>query len=41
MLEGLRASDRIMATGIQVLHKGQQVRPIDQVNRAMKLAAKG
>ncbi|QDR42644.1 multidrug efflux RND transporter periplasmic adaptor subunit MexJ, partial [Pseudomonas aeruginosa] len=40
VLEGLKAGDWVVATGVQVLREGQQVRPIDRANRTVKLAAK-
>ncbi|MCI8212814.1 RND transporter [Pseudomonas sp. S25] len=40
VLEGLAASDWIVAAGVHVLHEGEQVRPVDRDNRAVKLAAK-
>ncbi|WP_426141284.1 efflux RND transporter periplasmic adaptor subunit [Pseudomonas sp. DWP3-1-2] len=40
VLEGLVASDWIVAAGVHVLHEGEQVRPVDRENRAVKLAAK-
>ncbi|MGH8355631.1 MAG: efflux RND transporter periplasmic adaptor subunit, partial [Pseudomonas sp.] len=40
VLEGLKAGDWVVAAGVQVLHEGQQVRPVDRDNKAVKLAAK-
>lgn len=40
VLEGLQATDWVVAAGVQVLREGQQVRPVDRDNRAVKLAAK-
>lgn len=40
VLEGLQADDWVVAAGVQVLREGQQVRPVDRDNRAVKLAAK-
>lgn len=40
VLEGLAASDWIVAAGVHVLHEGEQVRPVDRDNRAVTLAAK-
>ena len=40
VLEGLSADDWVVAAGVQVLREGQQVRPVDRDNRAVKLAAK-
>ncbi|MNF18246.1 hypothetical protein D3C80_2222190 [compost metagenome] len=40
VLEGLQASDWVIAAGVQVLREGQQVRPVDRANRTVKLAAK-
>ena len=40
VLEGLNASDWVVAAGVHVLHDGQQVRPVDRANRAVKLADK-
>lgn len=40
VLEGLAASDWIVAAGVHVLHEGEQVRPVDRDNRAVKLTAK-
>jgi multidrug efflux system membrane fusion protein len=40
VLEGLQADDWVVAAGGQVLREGQQVRPVDRDNRAVKLAAK-
>ncbi|MEX6501173.1 efflux RND transporter periplasmic adaptor subunit [Pseudomonas zhanjiangensis] len=40
VLEGLQADDWVVAAGVQVLREGQQVRPVDRENRAVKLAAK-
>lgn len=40
VLEGLSASDWVVAAGGHVLHEGQQVRPVDRSNRAVDLAAK-
>ncbi|EPL10834.1 efflux RND transporter periplasmic adaptor subunit [Pseudomonas sp. CF161] len=40
VLEGLNASDWVVAAGVHVLHEGQQVRPVDRSNRVVNLAAK-
>lgn len=40
VLEGLQAGDWVVAAGVQVLREGQQVRPVDRDNRAVKLVAK-
>lgn len=40
VLEGLAASDWIVAAGVHVLHEGEQIRPVDRDNRAVKLATK-
>jgi multidrug efflux system membrane fusion protein len=40
VLSGLQASDWVVAAGVHVLHEGEQVRPVDRSNRAVKLAAK-
>ena len=40
VLEGLSASDWVVAAGVHVLHEGQQVRPVDRSNRVVNLAAK-
>ncbi|NQD91075.1 efflux RND transporter periplasmic adaptor subunit [Pseudomonas sp. CrR25] len=40
ILEGLKSDDWVVAAGVQVLREGQQVRPVDSDNRAVKLAAK-
>jgi multidrug efflux system membrane fusion protein len=40
VLEGLVASDWIVAAGVHVLHEGEQIRPVDRDNRAVKLAGK-
>ncbi|MGV6395809.1 efflux RND transporter periplasmic adaptor subunit [Pseudomonas caspiana] len=40
VLEGLTASDWIVAAGVHVLHEGEQIRPVDRENRAVKLAGK-
>ena len=40
VLEGLNASDWVVAAGVHVLHEGQQVRPVDRSNRSVNLAAK-
>lgn len=40
VLEGLSASDWVVAAGVHVLHDGQQVRPVDRSNRAVDLAEK-
>jgi len=40
ILEGLNASDWVVAAGVHVLHEGQQVRPVDRSNRVVNLAAK-
>ncbi|MBD9588342.1 MULTISPECIES: efflux RND transporter periplasmic adaptor subunit [Pseudomonas] len=40
VLEGLNASDWVVAAGVHVLHDGQQVRPVDRSNRVVNLAGK-
>jgi membrane fusion protein, multidrug efflux system len=40
VLEGLKATDWVVAAGGQVLREGQQVRPVDRDNRVIDLAAK-
>ncbi|SDS44709.1 efflux RND transporter periplasmic adaptor subunit [Pseudomonas prosekii] len=40
VLEGLSASDWVVAAGVHVLHDGQQVRPVDRSNRVVDLAEK-
>ncbi|OLF56109.1 efflux RND transporter periplasmic adaptor subunit [Pseudomonas chlororaphis] len=40
VLEGLGASDWVVAAGVHVLQEGQQVRPVDRSNRVVNLAAK-
>ncbi|MEE1867473.1 efflux RND transporter periplasmic adaptor subunit [Pseudomonas auratipiscis] len=40
VLEGLSASDWVVAAGVHVLQEGQQVRPVDRSNRVVNLAAK-
>jgi multidrug efflux system membrane fusion protein len=40
VLDGLAASDWVVAAGVHVLHDGEQVRPVDRQNRVVKLAAK-
>jgi multidrug efflux system membrane fusion protein len=40
VLSGLQASDWVVAAGVHVLHEGEQVRPVDRSNRAVRLAAK-
>jgi multidrug efflux system membrane fusion protein len=40
VLEGLNASDWVVAAGVHVLHDGQQVRPVDRSNRVVNLADK-
>jgi multidrug efflux system membrane fusion protein len=40
VLSGLQAGDWVVAAGVHVLHEGEQVRPVDRSNRAVKLAAK-
>ena len=40
VLQGLAASDWVVAAGVHVLHEGQKVRPVDRENRTIKLAAK-
>ncbi|MGK9065159.1 efflux RND transporter periplasmic adaptor subunit [Stutzerimonas chloritidismutans] len=39
VLEGLQPDDWIVLAGVQMLHEGQQVRPVDRDNRAVVLAA--
>ncbi|NBA94520.1 efflux RND transporter periplasmic adaptor subunit [Pseudomonas sp. R5(2019)] len=40
VLEGLNASDWVVAAGGHVLHEGQQIRPVDRTNRVVNVAAK-
>lgn len=40
ILEGLAATDWVVAAGVHVLHEGQSVRPVDRSNRVVNLAAK-
>jgi multidrug efflux system membrane fusion protein len=40
VLEGLKATDWVVAAGVHVLHEGEQIRPVDRSNRDVKLAAK-
>ncbi len=40
VLEGLNASDWVVAAGVHVLLDGQQVRPVDRSNRVVNLANK-
>ncbi len=40
VLEGLSASDWVVAAGVHVLLDGQKVRPVDRSNRAVNVAAK-
>lgn len=40
VLEGLSATDWVVAAGVHVLREGEQIRPVDRSNRAVKLAAK-
>ncbi|WP_160106786.1 efflux RND transporter periplasmic adaptor subunit [Pseudomonas izuensis] len=40
VLEGLNASDWVVAAGVHVLLDGQQVRPVDRSNRVVNLADK-
>lgn len=40
VLEGLNPDDWVVAAGVQVLREGQQVRPVDRANRAVKMVAK-
>ncbi|MGY2443500.1 efflux RND transporter periplasmic adaptor subunit [Pseudomonas sp. SDO52101_S400] len=40
VLEGLNASDWVVAAGVHVLLEGQQVRPVDHSNRVVNLADK-
>jgi multidrug efflux system membrane fusion protein len=40
VLEGLQATDWVVAAGGQVLREGQQVRPVDRDNRVVQLTAK-
>ncbi|SNR84026.1 efflux RND transporter periplasmic adaptor subunit [Pseudomonas segetis] len=40
VLAGLKADDWVVAAGTQVLQEGQQVKPLDRENRAIKLTAK-
>jgi multidrug efflux system membrane fusion protein len=39
VLEGLQASDWVVAAGVQVLREGQQVRPVNRDNRTVQLLA--
>ncbi|KAF1067375.1 MAG: Multidrug resistance protein MdtA [Pseudomonas citronellolis] len=39
VLEGLKASDWVVAAGTQMLRDGQAIRPVDRENRAIKLLA--
>ncbi|HCN47231.1 MAG TPA: efflux RND transporter periplasmic adaptor subunit, partial [Pseudomonas sp.] len=40
VLEGLNATDWVVAAGGHVLHEGQQIRPVDRSNRTVNVAAK-
>jgi len=40
VLEGLNASDWVVAAGVHVLLDGQHVRPVDHSNRVVNLADK-
>ena len=40
VLEGLSASDWVVAAGVQMLREGLKVRPVDRDNRNVELAAK-
>ncbi|MHA6494293.1 efflux RND transporter periplasmic adaptor subunit [Pseudomonas borbori] len=40
VLEGLQATDWVVAAGVQVVREGQKVRPVDRNNRMVDLAAK-
>jgi len=40
VLQGLNASDWVVAAGVHVLLDGQQVRPVDRSNRVVNLANK-
>ena len=40
VLEGLSASDWVVAAGVQILREGLKVRPVDRDNRNVELAAK-
>jgi len=40
VLEGLSASDWVVAAGGHVLQEGQQIRPVDRTNRVVNVAAK-
>lgn len=40
VLEGLSASDWVVAAGVHMLREGQQVRPVDRDNRNVDMAAK-
>jgi multidrug efflux system membrane fusion protein len=40
VLQGLAATDWVVAAGVHVLHEGEQIRPVDRSNRAVTLAAK-
>lgn len=40
ILEGLKATDWVVAAGVHVLHEGEQIRPVDRSNREVKLAVK-
>lgn len=37
VLDGLRASDWVVAAGVHVLREGERIRPVDRSNRAVKL----
>ncbi|MFY1667007.1 efflux RND transporter periplasmic adaptor subunit [Pseudomonas sp. Pseu.R1] len=39
VLGGLTANDWVVAAGVHVLHEGEQVRPVDRDNRAIKLSS--
>lgn len=40
VLEGLRATDWVVAAGVHVLREGEQIRPVDRSNRTVDLAGK-
>ncbi|MDE1166012.1 MAG: efflux RND transporter periplasmic adaptor subunit [Pseudomonas sp.] len=40
VLQGLKASDWVVAAGVHVLHDGEQVRPVDRSNRVVVTADK-
>ncbi|MCO8166342.1 efflux RND transporter periplasmic adaptor subunit [Pseudomonas sp. 21LCFQ02] len=40
VLEGLRATDWVVAAGVHVLREGERIRPVDRSNRVVDLAGK-